>query len=176
MKQSFKLAYSGIVCGLSLAIMFFSAVFPFAEYTIPALSGILLIAVVVDIGFKQAVLGYIVVSVISALIVPNKQAVILFITFFGFYPILKGKFEMLGNKLKEWIAKLITFNICVVFGYYLLVSVTGTENILKSFSNITLILIGGLFILNITFIIYDIAVSRIISIYILKIRKMITKK
>lgn len=176
MKQSFKLVYSGMMCALSLVVMFLSSLIPTAEYAIPAIAGIFLVAIVVEAGFKSAVLGYVVVSILSALIVPNKQAVIAFIVFLGFYPILKGRFEMFNNKIKEWTAKIITFNICIVFGYYLLVTVVGINNVLNTFDNIYLILLAGLFVANIVFVVYDLALSRVISLYIFSIRKKIIKK
>lgn len=176
MKQSFKLAYSGVICGLSLVIMFLSSLVPTAEYAIPAIAGVLLVAIVVEAGFKSAVIGYVVVSILSALIVPNKQSVISFIVFLGFYPILKGVFESFNNKVKEWIAKIITFNICLVFEYYLLVTVAGIDNVLNNFDNIYLVILGGLVVANIVFIIYDFALSKVISLYVFNIRKRIIKK
>lgn len=176
MKQSFKLAFSGIICASSFVCMFLSTVIPSAEYTASALAGIMLVAIVIEVGFKSAVIGYIVVSILSALIVPNKQSVILFIVFLGFYPILKGRIELYKNKLKEWTFKLVSFNICAVFGYYLLVTVAGIENVLNAFNNVYLILIGGLVLANIVFILYDFALTRAITFYISNIRKRIVKK
>lgn len=176
MKQSFKLAFSGIICAISIVVMFLSIVFPTAEYAISALAGVLLVAIVIDVDFKSAVLAYVVVAVVSALLVANKQTVILFIAFLGYYPILKGRIELFKNKAKEWIFKLITFNIAIVFVYYLFVTVAGVQNIFLAFDNVFLVILGGFLIANIVFVIYDFALSRVISLYVNDIRKRIIRK
>ncbi len=170
MKQSFKMAYGGILCGLSIVFMFLSSIFPFAEYAFPAIAGICLIPVVIEFGYKNAILCYVVVGMLSALIVPNKESVVLFIVFLGYYPILKGKVETMKNRILEWSIKILWFNLAVLFSYYVVIQILGMTQVLADFEvakyGILLLLAVG----NVVFIIYDIALTRLISMFLIQIR------
>lgn len=76
-----KAAFGGIACALSLLCMFLSALFPFAEYTCPALAGIVLVALVIDFGKRTAWVAYAAVAFLTVFITPNKEAAMLFIVF-----------------------------------------------------------------------------------------------
>lgn len=176
MRQSFKIAYGGIVCALSLAMMFMTGIFPFAEYALPAIAGTFLVALVIELGYRTSVIAYIAISLLSALIVPNKEAVVMFIVFLGYYPILKGRLEQIKKRSLEWVMKLLLFNIAIVFAYYLVIQVLGMTEVLEEF-NFMKYGLGVIWALgNSTFVIYDIALTRVISMFIQRIRPKIMKR
>lgn len=176
MKSSFRMAYGGIVAALSLVCMFLSGVFPFAEYALPAMAGLCLVALVIEFGYKTAVIAYVAISLLSLLVTPNKEAVILFIVFFGYYPVLKGRIESLRKPVMEWIIKLVWFNFAAVLAYFVMIHILGMTEVMEDFAflqyGVWLILLLG----NGVFILYDVAVTRVIVFFLTQIRPKYFKK
>lgn len=170
MKHSVKMAYGGILCGLSILFLFLTGLFPFADYALPALSGMCLIPLVIDFGYRNAVIAYVAVSVLGALVVPNKECVVLFIAFLGYYPILKGRIETLKNRVTEWLIKLVWFNAAAIIAYYLMVQVLGITQVMEDFQGLRLGLWGVLLAGNAVFVIFDFALTRVISLFVYQIR------
>ena len=88
-KRSAQVALCGMMAALCMLLMFMTGLIPFATYAIPALAGILMIVIVVETNAKWALLVYIAVSLLSIFITPDREAAMMFIAFFGHYPILK---------------------------------------------------------------------------------------
>ena len=77
MKQSSKTAFGGILTALSVVLMFLTGVIPFLTFALPALAGALLILIVTEIGSKWALCVYAAVSILSLLVVADKEAAML---------------------------------------------------------------------------------------------------
>lgn len=95
MKTSFKVALGGAVAALGLVLMFMTALIPFGTYAFPTFAGILTVVIVIEIGYGYAVAVYAATAILSFLLVPDKEAALMYAIFFGFYPILKGLIERL---------------------------------------------------------------------------------
>ena len=89
MKQSSKTALGGVVSALSVTLMLMTAVIPFMTYALPLLAGALLILMVIEINKRWAFIVYVAVSLLAVLVVPDKEAAVFYIAFFGYYPIIK---------------------------------------------------------------------------------------
>ena len=164
--SSMRIALGGIVCTLSLLSMFLSGVFPFAEYTCPAVAGIILIVLVLEFGRKTAWIAYGAVSLLSLFITPNKESVMLFIVFLGYYPIAKSYFEQMKRRTTEWIAKFALFNLSCAAGYAVLIFVFNMQELLSEMSmGFAWGIFAFCFAANFVFLIYDFALSRLIILY-----------
>ena len=128
MKQTSKTALGGILAALSLVLMFLFAIFPSATIAAPAVASVLLIFAVLEMGKGWAFGIYVAVSVLALLIVPSKEAAILYVVFFGYYPILKAIIEKgLRNRVVEWILKILLFVVVMTGSYYLMIRFMGIE-------------------------------------------------
>ena len=85
-RNSSKTALGGIVAALSVTMMFLTAVIPTLTYALPAAAGVLLIIVVIDVDKKWAFGVYAAVSLLSLLVLPDKEAAVMYVFFFGHYP------------------------------------------------------------------------------------------
>lgn len=155
------------MAGLSIVAMLLSGIFPMAEYALPAMAGIMMIPIVIEYNKRTAWIAFGAVAILSAIITPNKQAVALFVAFLGYYPILKSLFEQVKSRVLEWVLKLILFNASVLIAYFVVINLLGMTDILSSFGQlgeygVLIMLILG----NVAFIVYDIAVTRLIGAYI----------
>ena len=173
-------ALGGIIASLSLLILLFSLLFPVMSLTLPAIAGLLLCVVVMEIGARFGLCVYFVVSVLTFLLPVHRESAILYVLFFGIYPILKYLFERM-DRLMCWSLKLIVFNLSAAISYLLFSSAFGFNVILEAsqFSNqigfsSDVILLGTvlLFFANLCFLLYDYAVSIFIKLYRLRFQKL----
>ena len=163
-KQSGKVALGGVLGALSLVCMLLT-IFPYATYALPALAGAVLIPIVVEMGVKWSFLVYASVALLSLIVAPEKEAAILFAAFFGYYPTLKAVLEKLKSRVAEWGIKLAVFNATMVAAYMLLLFVFNLDP--ESFElfgvNLPLVFLA---LGNVVFVIYDFALTNVISLYI----------
>jgi len=163
LKKSKRIALSAILSALSVLFLYLGSVIEVLDLTTGAFASIIIVLAVIEIGGSSPWLIYAVTSVLSILLLPNKFPAVLYILFCGIYPILKEMYERL-HYIITWLLKFSTFNTGFLF------IITATKYILKlpdtdlNFSIIVFI-VG-----NITFLLYDIALSKLITVYLIKIR------
>lgn len=171
MKKSTQVAVGGIASSLCLLLMFLTGIIPFATYALPAMAGAILIAVVIENGISTAVTVYVAVSLLSIFIAPDKEAAMMFIAFFGYYPIIKGKIERIHNRFFETIIKFAVFNIAVISAYLFVAYVLRMSYVLEGLGDFgpsglwPLLAVG-----NLMFASYDRALTGIILLYLYKFR------
>ena len=103
LKKSSQVALGGVVASLCILLMLMTGFFFFFTYAAPAAAGFLLIAVIVDCGYRWAMLVYLVVALLSIFVVPDKQAAMIFVFFF-FYPVLKDYLDHhMKSRAMQWI-------------------------------------------------------------------------
>lgn len=164
-KIAYKVALCGVVAALSLVLMMLTTVVSVGTYALPVFSGLLLTVIVIEFGTKWAFAVYFAVSVLSFLISGDKEAVLYFIMFFGFYPIVKCFFERLKSHFLQWVLKYALFNCCMISAFYIGIYLLGVP--LESFDifgvNLPLVF---LLIGNIAFFLYDKCVTVVIAKYV----------
>ena len=166
-RKSTQVAMGGVATGLCLLLMFLTSMIPFAEYALPAMAGIVLIAVGVENGAKNAVVVYAAVSLLSLILVPRPEAAMLFVFFFGYYPILQFRLDNIRPKVLQYLVKFIIFNVSVGLAYFLIIRLFGITDILDDFgdfgrySALVLLAFGNVF-----FAVYDFTVSNLRYVYI----------
>lgn len=164
-----------MLCALALGIMFLGIV-PFATFVAPAAASLCVMFFVIEFSKKMAFAIYFIISVLSLLLVPEKEVVFLFICVFGYYPILKAVFEKHFNRLPGMMLKLLCFNVAVVSMYLLLINVFVVAAIKDEFAAYTTGLLIALLVLgNIVFLVYDYALTRLVSGYVNGLRQKIIK-
>ena len=176
MKKSTQVAIGGLASALCLLMMFMTGLIPFSTYCFPSMAGIVLIAVAEENGNKTAFMVFVVTSFLALLIVPDREAVMLFIMLMGYYPMLKPVLERLP-RLFALAAKLLLFNCVVVAYYYVMLFVFGIPDMLEGwgdFGRYTIVVILGL--VNFTFLMYDFLLTQMLRIYRFWFRPKILRK
>ena len=170
MKQSSKCAIGGIVAALSLVLMISAAVFPFLELALPAVAGALIIFMVIEVDKKWALGVYSAVAILAMLLVANKEVAVMYLAFFGYYPILKAVIEKKLPKVLDWVTKIFTFAGTMTLAYWLMMKFMGvTIDEMEEFGLMAIPLLLGLGIF--AFVMYDIALTKFITLYMIKWRK-----
>lgn len=172
MKNTKKITLCGIFVALSVAIMLVSY-FPYLTYSVPAVAGLCIMAIVIEYNWKWAFLGYL-ASAFLVFLFAETEAKLLYVFILGYYPIIKSLVEKLNKPIIEWLIKLIIFNIGLVLIYGLFSNIFGIQKEdFDFFGKFGIYL--ALVIVNIVFVIYDIAVSRMALFYIYVVRPKIKK-
>lgn len=124
-RTSYRVALGGIVSALCLTVMFLPGILPAFYIASPMTAGILMLILAEEVSRGWGWLTYFAVSLLSLLVIPDKEAALMFILFFGYYPLLRAVFEKIRLKLLRVTAKLLLFNGCLVLDYLLTVYVLG---------------------------------------------------
>lgn len=172
MNKSFRVAFCGILTALCTMLLFLTGLISIGTYALPAFSGMLLIVVVIELGASWAWPVYIAVSVLSILLAGDKEAALLFVLFFGYYPILKAAIEKRLKRFLAYILKFAVFNVSMIVGFFISIKFLGVPEDSFTFHGIYLpwaFLVLG----NFTFVLYDYAISGLIVTYYQRFHKIV---
>ncbi len=172
MKNTYKITVSAIFSALAVVIML-TSYFPYLTYAIPAIAGLCIMVVLIETDKKWALFSYITSSVLIFLL-GETESKLLYIFFFGIYPIIKAIVEKINKPIIEWILKILFLNLAIILAYTILSKLYGIYfddmGEFRKYGNIILIALA-----NIVFVVYDIAISRICDTYIYKLHPKIAK-
>lgn len=180
MRKSAKTALGGIVAALSLVLMLLSTVLPNLTIVLPAVAGVVLMIMVIEIGRKWAITAYIVISILSIFILPDKETAMMFVGFFGYYPVFKSLVEQKLGKIAGIFLKFLVFNASVVAVYLIVIFVfkipVDLSFGIKGLEWLEKYALAIIFVMaNITFLLYDLLLSRYVVLYLNRLRKHIRK-
>ena len=164
MKTSLKVSLGGAVAALGLVLMFLTSIVPFGTYAFPTFAGMLLVFAVIEVGYPFAVSVFATTSLLSFLLVTDKEAALLYVIFLGYYPVLKALIERIKNRVIQYAVKLVLFNACMIGAFYIavfLLSIPAESfNLFGVYLPWVFLMIGNIF-----FVLYDICITRIVTLY-----------
>lgn len=166
MKNISKITFAAVVSAL-ISVLMSASLIPNITFAVPAVAGLLIIPVFVQCGAVYAFLSFAVSGFLSFFI-SDKTSWLLFVCFFGFYPILKPIIEKIKKPIFEWALKIVIFNISALACYLC--------EILLINLKLGFWLLAGIWALgNAIFVLYDIAVSRVAAFYYIRLDSRIKK-
>jgi len=176
-KKTRKMTLSALFAALCVISLFIASVWPTGRFGLVAFASLFVAAAVVEGKMSSGISVFVVSSITGMLILPNRAAPILFIAFFGYYPIAKSFIEHIKGTLLQWVIKLALFNIAALAIWLFMREVLfdtmrnsplfGVE--LSGFP--VVLFLGG----SILFLIYDFGFTKLIWFYINRISKIIRK-
>ena len=173
-KKSYIISLCALIASFSLVLLLLTGLVPVGTYALPCIAGVLLAVIVIEAGYPWAISVYVVVSVLSFLLVADKEAALYYTAFLGFYPVVKGAVEKLKSVVLQYSLKFLVFNICVVTAFFVSIYVLSVP---KESFQVFGVYIPWVFLLlgNVFFLVYDLCLTRLISEYVFKWRKKIKK-
>jgi hypothetical protein len=169
-KRTRIITISAALTALTVLFLYLASVFPTGQLAIIAIASLFGVAAVIEAGMRTAVIVFVGCSLLGLLIVPDKPLLLLYILFFGHYPIIKSLFEKAKSRILEWALKLVVFNAALSVIWLFFKSLIFEAKYLGF--NTILVYIAANFI----FVLYDIGLSRLIGFYIDRISKHLWKK
>lgn len=168
-KSSFdkRIVVAGVLVALSVIILYLGCAIEVLDLTMSAIVSLLVVIIVIEMGHNYAWLTYVATAILSLVLLPQKTPAIFYACFMGFYPIVKSYIEKIRSALVRWIIKIVIGNAAIAL-MFLFMSIFVPEE----FAMLEMIII--LYILALAaFITYDIALTRLITVYFIKIRERI---
>ncbi|WP_270600686.1 hypothetical protein [Clostridium baratii] len=162
--KSKNIALGGILVALTIITLYLSLLIPINTFAIFTISSIFPAIAIMRSDVKLGVFVYLASSVIGFFIIPFDK-ILPFILYFGVYGIVKFFIEKLKNMPVEIILKLLFSNVMFFIGIY----------VLKSFITIDIKFPWYIIIIiaQVAFLIYDYALTLIITFYLSRIHKRI---
>lgn len=110
------IALGGVFLALSMVTLFLATITPGIELTLYTLSSFFVAFVVIETDIKGGWVFYFASVLLSAILIPNKAAILPYAMFFGLYPVVKYYIEGKRTPYKwlELLIKLAFFNF--IFG------------------------------------------------------------
>lgn len=161
MKNSGKIALCGVLSALSVVCMLLTVI-PIGTFALPAIAGIILMPIALEVSTTWGIGAYIATSLLTFLMAPDMEAKLLFITFFGYYPVLKNVLEKVSKVWVRWIIKISIFNGTMIGSYLLLLYVLGLP---KDSFELFGVSLPWLFLLvgNFVFVLFDYALDGLVK-------------
>ncbi len=156
------LAVSAVLSALGIVVMLLGTVISVLDLTMVAIASIFVFFAIIEMGKPYHYLIYFTTSMLSVLLLPDKLSALLYIVFGGIYPMLKRVFEKLPVIL-SWVLKAVYFN-AVLLGTTL--GAKYLFGIDEEGLTLMLFVVG-----NVAFFMYDIAMTKLITYYLLGLRK-----
>jgi hypothetical protein len=149
---------------LGVVILSLGSLIEVLDLTTSAFAAMLVVLIVIEVGGFWPWLVYAATGLL-ALLLPLKLAAAFYLLFTGYYPIIKEKIEKLGSRVLQWAIKLAILNaaltLAILAGKYIFTA-ADTE-----FDFTWMLYPVG----NAAFVLFDVALTRLISLYIFKWRK-----
>ncbi len=174
MNNTKKIALCGVFGALSITLLLMGSIIPMATYACPAFAAILILPIVYEYKEKTAFTMYFSVSLLSVILIPEKEFVMMYVFVFGLYTVFKFKFDKIKPKIIQFIIKCLYAIISTVICYSILLFIFPNPILTNELSEATSWIIIAFFILfSLTFILYDFAATIMFRLYHYKFRKRI---
>lgn len=172
MKNSKIIAYSGVATALSVVMLFLGSIFWVLGYTMPLVASLVMIILLDSISQKSALLTFISTSIISFILLNDKECVLLYILFFGYYPLIRDKINDIKPKFLSYLLKFFTFNAAMVLTQVLCVYVFGIpfDDMLGKWGIVLFVLC-----LNLVFVVFDKLYTLLLKLYRIELKKKVEK-
>ena len=153
-----------MLCALGVVLLLLGSFIEVMDIAMAALASLLCIFAVVEYGGAAPWLVYAVTGVLSLILLPNKTPAAMYVVFLGYYPIIKEKLEMLKKPI-AWLLKELVFKAALV-ALLLIVKFL----LMPTVNDPWWLYVVVIVLAQAVFILYDIALTRLITFYLIKLR------
>lgn len=177
-----KLTAGALLSAMGVAMLSLGGIIETVDLSMAALASFMCIFAVIEMGGAYPWLIFSVTGVLSVIIMPHNMGAWFYLLFFGYYPILKEKVERLKRPI-SWVVKMLILNVALalgllIVGYIVYGGQKGFFDLINSIMETefgTLATVGLIILVEVTFIIYDLALTRLITYYTVKLRHRFSK-
>lgn len=154
-----RTALGGVLAAGALVMLWLACVAPSGRLGLTAVGGLFPMAATLAAGRGAGYLCWGAAGLLGLVILPDKGVALLFLTFFGLYPVVKERVESLRRLPLEWVLKLGYFNVILTLGWFVLRGLFLPNPPPWLGENVLLVYGAG----NVVFVIYDLGLSRLIA-------------
>ena len=160
-----KITIPALFSALCVVTLYIASIWPAGMFGLVAFASVFVAAAVIEIGLASGIYVFTVSSALGMLILPNRAAAILFVLFFGYYPVVKSIVERKLHVALQWVMKLAVFNASLTVIWFLL------RGLFLGFGGrypgAAVVYLGG----SVVFAVYDYGYTKLIWFYLDRISK-----
>ncbi len=168
-KNTRTITLAAVFTALTVVFLYIANIIPASRFGLVAVSSLFAVAAVIETGIISAIFVFVGSSILGALLVPDKTDILLYVFFFGYYPVIKSLAERIRPVILKWAVKLAVFEISFTVIWFLFNSLIFGGKYLEV--NVILVYLAG----SISFVIFDIGLTKLIGFYMNRISKFIRK-
>ncbi len=158
-----RLTMGAMFTALGVILLWLGAVVEVLDLSLAAIASLLTVLGVIEFGGGFPWLVWLATSALSLILLPSKFPALLYLLFAGVYPMAKAIFER-RHYILAWVLKLSFFNTGLLFLIAICTWVLKLPDTGLGFTVVTFA------VANLTFVLYDIALGRLILLYMFKLR------
>ena len=166
-----KITVCAMISALGVVALYLGSFIEVLDISTAVLASVMCTVTVIEYGKGAPWSVFLVTSLLSLLLLPNKLPALLYAVFFGYYPIIKEKIEKLRSVILQWVIKLCIFASAIALTFF--ASTIFAINVEMPADIIFKAIFAAL--IAITLILYDLALTKIISYYIIRLRHRFRK-
>ncbi len=163
-----RLALCSLLSALGVILLYLGALIEMLDLTMASIAPLLVVLVIIEVGGYYKWLVYLVTGLLGLLLLPNKTAAVIYLLCTGFYPIAKQLIESKLPRPLRLVAKLVVFNLSVLVIWFI-IKLFAIELVFETAWYFVIA------VLEFTFLLYDYALTRVITLYIRYWRKRLKK-
>ena len=152
-------ALGGVLAAGSLAVLWLACVVPSGQLGVTAAAGLFPVGAVLAAGRGAGLLCWAAASILGLLLLPDKGVALMYLVFLGLYPVVKSRLEQLKSRPAEWAGKLICLNAALSVLWFAFRGLFLPALPEWMSAQVWVLYAAG----NVIFILYDIALSRLIG-------------
>ena len=157
-----------MLCALGVVMLGLGSVIEVLDLTFAIFTSLLTVYAVIEIGGIYPWMIWIVTSIVAFLLLPLKTPVLFYALLSGYYPILKQKIECRMARLPAWGAKLgvLAISLSLIWGVAKLFLPELLEGPGGWIATATMLVLA-----IIAFVLYDFALTKLITLYLIRFQK-----
>ena len=153
------------MAALGVVFLTFGSLVEVLDLSMAAIASLTVVFAVVELRGKYPILVYFVTSLLAFLLLPSKTPVLFYAGFVGYYPMLKALFEGRFSVPVAWLLKFLCFFVGTSLTVGLGVAILFPQGLVWQARYLVLLLP-----LAFVFWIYDLAFTRLITFYVVRLR------
>ena len=161
-----RLTVCAMMAAVSVVILYLGSFVEVLDISVAVAASLMATVIVIEYGAPSAFSVFGVTAILSLLLIPQKFPAVMYAFFFGYYPIIKQKIERIQNRLVQWVLKFVVFAAATAVMVAFVALFTPDAPI-----GIMMILFAALAF--VTLFVYDIALTRVISFYVWRLRNRV---
>lgn len=163
-----KLALCALLTAVSVLLLYAASILPSAKLAVSAMAGLLPAVAVIACGLGWGAGLWAATSILALLLCPQKDTAMVYLLVLGHYPMLKSLIERINKFAVEWIVKVALFY-ALLLGFYFGFRALFLQLITPPTGLIVVFFLGC----GAAFVVYDIAFSRLIALFMRRVGKYI---
>ena len=167
-----RLTVCAMLSALGVILLWIGSMIEVVDISMAVIASLFCVFAVIEYGGSAPWLIFAVTGLLSLLLLPQKTPAVMYLLFFGYYPIIKEKLEK-RSRTVAWVLKELVFNVALV-AMILLSHFFMTVG--ETADSLLLLYVAFAVLAEIAFPVYDVALTRLISFYLYRLRKRLRIK